>query len=362
MRRVGSRLAVLGLALFMTTAIAGEARAAEPTEHEQYLVELLNRARLDPQSEVVRLGTGDLNEGPPTLGGNAYVIQDGPHQPVAINPLIVDAARDYAELQNDNDELCHTCLGSWPESRMTAAGYVPMLSYFDFFDIAGYTLLYGTASPVQFVPGRENLAFRGEGPSNGVIDDLTGAADLVHEGLFNDFATPSRGHRSTLLYGEWKEIGVGISQGTDPGPLDSMYVGFDFAHRSDTGPFITGVAFDDLDSDGFYTPGAGEALGGLLVEAHVAGGGSLADSTTTFASGGYSLDVPVGSYDVTFTGPGISETVLGVGVAAGPEGIPENTKVDLVLLPEPSRFLLLTSGLAGLALLRLVQTWKRRPR
>ena len=30
----------------------------EPTEYEQYMIELVNRARLDPEAEVVLLGTG----------------------------------------------------------------------------------------------------------------------------------------------------------------------------------------------------------------------------------------------------------------------------------------------------------------
>ncbi len=304
---------------------------AVPTEYEQYMVELINRARLDPASEVTRLGTGSLNEGPPTLGGNAYLIQDGPHQPVAISNDIVDAARGYATLLNDNNTFCHTCFGTDAEDRMFAEGYVPLLSFFDFFDVAGYTLLYGAATPVSFVPGRENLAFAAEGPSNGMIDDLTAAVANSHAGLFNDFDTASRGHRSTMMYGEWKEIGVGINEGLD-GSFDSVYIVTNFAHRSDTGPFITGVAFDDQDGDDFYTPDFGEAIGGMTVEAFTAGTANLVNSTTTLPSGGYKIEVPVGTYDVKFSQGGFNQTFPNIVVASGPEGIPENTKVDLTSL------------------------------
>lgn len=349
LRSAGART---GLALIAALAMpAGELAAREPTEQEQYFVELINRARLDPAAEVARYSLGSLNEGPPTLGGEAYTIQDGPHQPLAISPLIVDAAGDYATLLNDNDAFCHTCLGTDAEERMTAAGYVDALSDFDFVTgVAGYTLAYGSTAS-GYVPGRENLAFRGESPSNGYIDDLTGALDTSHEGLFVDDSVPSRGHRSTMMYGEWKEIGVGISEGTDDGgSADSLYIVTDFAHRSDTGPFITGVAYDDLDEDGFYTPDAGEALGGVTVEAFLAGTSTLVASTTTFASGGYSLDVAIGTYDVVFSGSGIYEEMDSVAVLASAEnGTGENTKVDYV--PEPAEGALLATAIATLAAL-----------
>ena len=77
---------------FLALAAAGlaglpavPAFAREPTEYEQYMVELVNRARLDPEAEVVLLGTGSLNEGPPTLGGFGYTIPAGPKQPLAVN-------------------------------------------------------------------------------------------------------------------------------------------------------------------------------------------------------------------------------------------------------------------------------------
>jgi serralysin len=344
--RIG--LCLVGLAVIA----AGESAAREPTEQEQYFVELINRARLDPAAEVSRYGLGSLNEGPPTLGPDPYTIPDGPHQPLAINPLLVDAASDYAVLLNDNDQLCHSCLGSDPQDRMFAAGYVDQRSDFDFFGIAGYTLDYGSTVS-GYVPGRENLAWRAEGPPNGVIDDLTAAVAVSHEGLFVDYATPSRGHRSTMMYGEWKEVGVGIStdtNGTGGQTLDSLYIVTDFAHRSDTGPFITGVAYDDLDEDGFYTPDAGEALGGVSVEVFEARTSTLVNSTTTFASGGYRTEVPIGAYDVVFSGSGVNAKVRSIAVLASVEnGTGENTKVDYV--PEPGQSAVSTGALVTLALL-----------
>jgi len=331
--------------LLVCPLIAASSAAREPTEQEQFMVELINRARLDPAAEVARFGLGSLNEGSPTLGGVPYTIRDGPHQAVAIDPEIMDATSDYAELMEGTDTFCHTCLGTDPQDRMLAAGYVSARSDFDPpAGVASYTLDYGFADDgggLILVPGRENLAKRTEGPKNGMIDDLTAAVAEAHAGLFEDLTVPSRGHRSTMMYGEWKEVGVGIAEGPE-GSFDSLYISIDFAHRSDTGPFLTGVAYDDVDGDDFYTPDAGEPLGGLLVQAFGAGTATLVDSTNTFASGGYSLELPVGTYDVRFSGPGIDETFPDVVLEAGAEGHAENTKLvdmDGILVARLARWL-----------------------
>jgi hypothetical protein len=348
--------ATLASALLAPASVFASGR--EPSEYEQYMVELVNRARLDPEGEVARLGTGDLNEGPPTLGGHPYTIPPGPKQPLAVSVFIVKATGDYAELMDDTDTLCHSCLGTDAEMRMWQAGYVPLLSDFDFFDIAGYTLDYGgaqdpscTSSCPTWVPGRENIAYRAEWPPNGQIDDLLGAIDQAHEDLFNDFGASSRGHRSTLLYGEWKEIGIGLIEGSDDdGTADSLYLVQNYAHRSDTGPFLTGVAYDDWDQDGFYTPGTGEALADVQVTAYVAGTQQPVASTTTMDAGGYNLELPIGVYDVVAMGPGFSLSYAGVAIqGSGPDGVGENTKLDIVPLPEPATTLGLAVGMALLA-------------
>ena len=350
----------LGIAAALPILAAHPAEAREPTEYEQYMVELVNRARVVPEAEVLRLGTGDLNEGPPVIGPWEYTIPPGRKQPVAVSFEITDAADEYAQRLNDNDAFCHGCLGDSSEERMWVAGYVDLLSHFDFFDLAGFSLLYGGAQDpdcvsgcLTWVPGRENLAFRGEFPNNGGIDDLLAAIDEAHTSLFNDFTIPGRGHRSTMLYGEWREVGIAMVEGTDPGNIDSVYMVQNFAHRADRGPFLTGVAYDDRDGDGFYTPNAGEALGDVTITVREAGGGPVVATTQTWSAGGYQVELPVGVYDVTAAGPGVSRTFMGVEIAAtGPKGMPENTKLDVVPVPEPGSLGALGAGIGLLLALR----------
>lgn len=354
-------VATVAWASLLGLLVSSPALSDEPTEYEQYMIELVNRARLDPEGEVTRLGTGTLNEGPPSLNGWPYTIPSGPRQPLAVSTAIIDATVDYAQLMNDTDTFCHTCLGSNSSDRMWSAGYVPFLSDFNFFQIAGYTLNYGGAPQpgcggncAWAVPGRENLSYSAEWPANGMMDDLRQAVEQAHTGLFNDFSVPGRGHRSTLLYGEWKEIGVGMVEGTDMGGTqDSLYIVQNYAHRSDTGPFLTGVAYDDLDEDGFYTPDTGEALADITLTVFDAGTSNVVAMGTTLAAGGYSIELGIGSYDVIATGAAVNETYEGVTiVGSGPGGIGENTKLDVIPLPEPNSTLALAASLLTLAGLR----------
>ena len=59
---------------------------AAPTDHEQYVLEMINRARLDPLGEAARYGI-DLNQG---LSGGT--LNGTPKQPLAFNPKLIDAA------------------------------------------------------------------------------------------------------------------------------------------------------------------------------------------------------------------------------------------------------------------------------
>src|SRR5688500_4762620 len=92
--------------------------AALPTDVEQYMLELANRARANPAGEAARLGI-DLNE-----GLSPGTISSTPKQPLAFNPNLIDAAAKHSQWMIDNDVFAHSGAGgSDPGDRMTAAGY-----------------------------------------------------------------------------------------------------------------------------------------------------------------------------------------------------------------------------------------------
>src|SRR5215218_3843830 len=91
---------------------------ALPTDYEQYMLELLNRARANPSAEASRLGIS-LNEGLP-----AGTITSTAKQPLAFNTNLIDAARKHSAWMIANDTFAHAGENNTdPGDRMTAAGY-----------------------------------------------------------------------------------------------------------------------------------------------------------------------------------------------------------------------------------------------
>lgn len=247
--------------------------------YEQLILELINRARLDPAAEAERLGIG-LNDG--ISGGS---ISTAAKQVLAANPLLVDAARAHSQWMLDVDVFSHSGQGgSSPTQRMQAAGYT----------------LSGSWST------GENIAWAG---TTGSLN-IASYTQYLHDNLFK-----SAGHRLNILNSGFREIGIGELTGNFSG-YNAAIVTENFA-RSGSKYFITGVAITDADGDEFYD--IGEARSGISVS--VSGQGS--DVTET--AGGYKVAVNAGTHTVTFSGGGLSSPVA-VTVAAGLA----NAKVDLV--------------------------------
>ena len=59
--------------LSLTIVDQGDAQTrysvGNPTNDQQYMLELINRARADGSAEAARLGLSSLQEGPPMIGG-----------------------------------------------------------------------------------------------------------------------------------------------------------------------------------------------------------------------------------------------------------------------------------------------------
>ena len=88
------------------------------TANEQYFLELVNRARLDPLAEAALQGI-DLNAGltPGTLDGSA-------RQALASNSFLDLAAEGHSAWMLQTDIFSQTGAGGTdPGQRMTAAGY-----------------------------------------------------------------------------------------------------------------------------------------------------------------------------------------------------------------------------------------------
>lgn len=260
---------------------------ADISASEQLLLELVNRARLDPRGEAARYGinlNADLPVG--TLNGTA-------RQPLAPNELLTGAARNHSQWMINSDTFSHFGTGhSDPGDRIQAAGYA-------FIDVWNWG---------------ENIAWRG---TTG-IPNLGSFTLQLHKDLFL-----SPDHRFNLLKEEFRELGAGISSGrftSDGHTYNAVLATQNFA-RSGPDPFITGVAILDRDQDLFYD--IGEAHTGVVVT--VEQNGSQQGSDTTASAGGYSVAFAGGTADVVFSAGGLPADVI-VTISAGQQ----NTKVDLV--------------------------------
>lgn len=258
------------------------------TAAEQYGIELLNRARLDPLAEVARYGL-TLNQNTAGWG----TITATAKQVLAPNDVLDLSATRHAQWMIDTDTFSHTGINnSDPGQRMTLAGY-------------------------NFSGGwswGENLA----------LASLTGGLTTESVIAFHHKTLmESAGHRVNIMRDSYREIGYSQALGSYQGYNTSITTE-NFAHRSAV-VYVTGVAYTDSNHDNFYSIGEGRAnlrlaiTGGAVTQTGVAGGYALEASKTS------GVGVDVGS------GATLSHVILNL--------TPGNVKLDLV-----NGTTLLTSG------------------
>lgn len=289
--RRGARAVAFSLAALL--AVTAGSAWAEATALEQYMLELVNRARHNPGEEADRYLGGELNEGLP-----AGTLSAAPQPPLVFDHALNTAADGHTADMIAENFFGHTGTdGTSSHQRMSRAG----------FPFAG---TFGSG---------ENIAARSN--FGGVVN----AASILqmHINLFVDAGVSGRGHRVNLLNANFESVGLGAAHAASFIPLSSLpsdIVTQNFAYTASQGPYLTGVAYDDRDDDGFYTPG--EGLSGLTITAFDAGTADVAGTTSTTNTGGYALPLPSGSYDVEIVGP------LGTVSSSGIKLASVNKKLD----------------------------------
>lgn len=312
--------------------------AVYPTAQEQYMVELLNRARANPTAEAARytnfkdsqnnVFNGQLNEGLP-----AGTISTAAKQPLAINPYITDAARKHSQWMVDTDTFSHTGSGgSNPGARISAAGYTSAQTW------------------------GENIAVNW---STGTLDPTSTVFDQ-HRNLFTDMPIAGRGHRINMMNGSFKEIGIGVGSGLwvmSGQTWKAQTSTQDFAAKATT--FLTGVAFTDaVTNDDFYT--VGEGLSGITIKATRTSDNAVF-TTTTWSSGGYSLALPAGTYNIQGSGTGLGNSVFYNSVTIGSTNVKRDFMTSQVTTPPQPSFAKITGRtlvVTGTAGADVISTYK----
>ncbi|MCB2072369.1 MAG: tandem-95 repeat protein [Novosphingobium sp.] len=271
-----------------------------PTSQEQYLLELINEARLDPLRNAARY----INSYTP-LASSDPDIQSAVNffnvsgsallsayqglsavAPLAWNNNLSSAAQGHNAAMIAEDEQSHQVAGEpGLGTRVNNAGY------------SGWTLVAENvyAYSKSMIYGHAGFMIDwGNGP--------------------NGMQSPA-GHRNNIMSSGLSEVGIAVTAENNPATDVGPYViTQDFGERGLM--FVLGVAYTDSDHDDFYS--VGEGRGDLTVQ----WGGS---STTSAASGGYALAITSGLKTITLSGGGLSGSVT-VTTTIGSDSI----KLDVV--------------------------------
>lgn len=289
----------------------------DPSANEQYMLELLNHLRMFP-AENLSLMTTSLAEqarsgDPDTDAALRFFETSGTVlaqqwaaltavAPVAWNQDLYEAAEFHSQQMILADEQTHQAPGE-PDlgQRATNAGYT------------NFTLL-----------GENVYAF-----ARSIFHGHAGFA--LDWGDTDTGIQQPPGHRDSMMNASFREVGIRVlsegSSATDVGPL---VITQDFGARFNAGAaYLLGVVTSDSDGDQMYD--VGEGLGGVTVTL-VGTGGTF--NTTSMSAGGYQVQAPAGTYDVTFMGGTFGSAVTYRSVVIGSQ----NVKLDAlrgVTPPEP---------------------------
>ena len=284
-------------------AVAPLYSIGNPTNEEQYYLELINRARANPPGEGTRLAA---TTDPSVLGAYASfgvnlvlmqaqfaVISSAP--PLSMNATLMAAARAHSQNMLQNNYQGH----NGPDGSLTTR-------------LQGYTAGANGYSLGENVYAYSKSVFYGHA---GFEVDWGGTVAT------GGMQSPP-GHRDNIHSTGFREVGVGVVLGSNGGSggVGPQLVTQDFGSVGGLLPFVTGVVYRDLNGNGFYDPG--EGLGGVTVT--VSNSNSYA---VTASSGGYSVLVPgSGSYTLAFTGGGVPANQKSVSVVNA-----QNVKADYIV-------------------------------
>ncbi len=279
----------------------------EPTAFEQEMLELINRARLNPEGEFDALivdastqtgVTSDITNALRYFNVDldmfrAQMAEFDSVAPLAWNGNLAIAADGHSQEVIDHDTQSHQLPGELSLSgRIVAAGY-------ENWSTVGENVFAFTEDPVQ-------------GHAGFVIDWGPGPGGMQDPA----------GHRNSILSDQFNEVGISALSETDSSTsVGPWVVTQNFGDRFDYVPQLLGVVIRDTDGDDFYD--AGEGLSGVNI-AVLNDSGRIATQTQSWNSGGYQTELDAGQYTVIFWDGGLGGSVredLTMGT--------ENTKLDV---------------------------------
>jgi hypothetical protein len=276
-----------------------------PTSTEQFMLELINRARANPPAEgtfLFNLTKSDADIGFAVDYFNVNLTrlkQDfngcPVRPPLAFNPkLLVSSHRHSNDLAMHNFQAHKGTDGSQPVDRVNDAGYNFSTFGENIFSLQVPTAIYGHAGlNIDWGPGAFGVQ-------------------------------PGVGHRVNIMSPKspvFREIGIAVASrsGTNATDFGKLAITQDFGIQQSSPSFLVGVAYYDRNKNGICDPGEG------LPNVKVLPATGTFYALTSF-SGGYAIPFTsaTGNTTVTFSGGGMTAPVTkNFSITS------MNTKVDL---------------------------------
>jgi hypothetical protein len=252
---------------------------------EQYMLDLINRFRQNPAAELsLLLNSTDpyVNQDLSFFGVDRSVLAAqwatlSPVPPLAWNDALGSSALAHSQAMLAAQDQSHQVAGEADlATRVTNAGYTN-------FTLVGENIF---AFAHSLFEAEASFAIDwGNNPPTGIQNPP--------------------GHRNNLMNPLLREVGIGIVTAPNGSSMGPLLFTQDLGSRSTIGnPFLLGTVFADANHDGFFEPG--EQLGGVNVT--ISGQAGTFQATTT-AAGGYQIQVPAGTYQVTASGGALGGTV-----------------------------------------------------
>lgn len=243
------------------------------TAIEQYALEQLNRARMNPSQVATDVTT---NLGRDTLMTFQYynvdlaqtraaIANEKPVAPLAWNGQLASAAQRLSSDMADNGFQSHIGSdGSTIEQRMDQAGYTN-----------------------RSAQGENAFAY-----ANSVDDAMR--AFLV------DYGVGDQGHRRTIYNGDLHDVGIAVNTTSKTGVGPNVIVE-DFGSQNNSKAYLLGVVYQDQNGDGQYDVGEGTSRLTISVTPIDAGTRQPIGATqdvNPWDSGGYQVALDPGLYRV----------------------------------------------------------------
>jgi uncharacterized protein YkwD len=253
---------------------------AGPSAQQQYMLELVNQARMNPQAAAERIASNLTPDIQSTLSyyhvdlnATKQAIANSPAKPpLAWNSNLAAAAQDHSQDMVAKQYQSHTGSdGSSADQRMQSSGYK------------------GASST-----GENAYAY-------------ANSVDEAMDAFLLDWGVSDQGHRRNLLQANvatdkaFKDTGIGIATADSSSKVGPLAITQDFGRQTNSPAQIVGVVYSDTKQAGMYAIGEGQ--GGVQIDATNLATGQTT-STQTWQAGGYQIPLAPGQYQITASSNG----------------------------------------------------------